>query len=54
MIMIISIIMCLVSCDHTDIMVTNEMMSAEGIVQLSKIEVYPQYLDEYMGFAVKV
>ena len=29
-------------------------MSADGIVRLSKIEVYPQYLDEYIKYAVKV
>lgn len=29
-------------------------MESDGIVRLSKIEVYPQYLDEYMKFAVEV
>lgn len=29
-------------------------MSADGIVRLSKIEVYPQYLDEYMKYATEV
>ena len=29
-------------------------MATDGIVRLSKIEVYPQYLDEYMEFAVEV
>lgn len=29
-------------------------MSADGIIRLSKIEVYPQYLDEYMKFAAEV
>ena len=29
-------------------------MSADGIVRLSKIEVYPQHLDEYMKYAVEV
>ena len=29
-------------------------MSVDGIVRLSKIEVYPQYLDEYIKYAVKV
>lgn len=29
-------------------------MSADGIVRLSKIEVYPQFLDEYMKYAVEV
>lgn len=46
--------MCLASCNHTDNMVEKEAMTADGIVRLSKIEVYPQYLDEYMMFAVEV
>lgn len=29
-------------------------MAADGIVRLSKIEVYPQYLDEYMKYATEV
>lgn len=29
-------------------------MTADGIVRLSKIEVYPAYLDEYMTYAVEV
>ena len=29
-------------------------MAADGIVRLSKIEVYPQYLDEYMKYAAEV
>ncbi len=29
-------------------------MSADGIVRLSKIEVYPQYLNEYIKYAVEV
>ena len=33
---------------------TKEPMAADGIVRLSKIEVYPQYLDEYMKFATEV
>ena len=35
-------------------MVAKQTMAADGIVRLSKIEVYPQYLDEYMKFAVEV
>ena len=31
-----------------------DSMSADGIVRLSKIEVYPQFLDEYIKYAVKV
>lgn len=31
-----------------------EPMQADGIVRLSKIEVYPQHLDEYMKYAVEV
>lgn len=41
-------------CAHSQNMVEKEMMAADGIVRLSKIEVYPQYLDEYMEFAVEV
>ena len=29
-------------------------MSADGIVRLSIIEVYPQYIDEYIKYAVEV
>lgn len=29
-------------------------MAADGIIRLSKIEVYPQYLDEYMKYATEV
>lgn len=29
-------------------------MSADGIIRLSKVEVDPEYLDEYMTFAAKV
>ena len=29
-------------------------MEADGIVRLSKIEVYPEYLDEYIKYAVEV
>ena len=35
-------------------MCAKEPMSADGIVRLSKIEVYPQHLDEYMKYAVEV
>ncbi|WP_455962751.1 flavin reductase [Bacteroides bouchesdurhonensis] len=31
-----------------------EPMTADGIVRLSKIEVYPQHLDEYMKYAAEV
>ena len=34
-------------------MCAKEPMAADGIVRLSKIEVYPQYLDEYMKFATR-
>lgn len=33
---------------------TKEPMGADGIVRLSKIEVYPQFLDEYMKHATEV
>lgn len=35
-------------------MCAKQPMSVDGIVRLSKIEVYPQFLDEYMKYAVKV
>lgn len=35
-------------------MCAKEPMVADGIVRLSKIEVYPQYLDEYMKYATEV
>ncbi|WP_278713339.1 flavin reductase [Bacteroides finegoldii] len=35
-------------------MCAKEPMGADGIVRLSKIEVYPQYLDEYMTYATEV
>lgn len=46
--------MSMVSCTDTDSMVKKEEMSADGIVRLSKIEVYPKYIDEYLKFAVDV
>ena len=35
-------------------MCVKEPMTADGIVRLSKIEVYPQHLDEYMKYATEV
>ena len=35
-------------------MCAKEPMAADGIVRLSKIEVYPQYLDEYTKYATEV
>lgn len=35
-------------------MCVKEPMASDGIVRLSKIEVYPEYLDEYIGYAVEV
>lgn len=35
-------------------MCAKEAMGADGIVRLSKIEVYPQYLDEYKKYATEV
>lgn len=35
-------------------MCAKESMGADGIVRLSKVEVYPQHLDEYMKYATKV
>lgn len=42
------------SCTQSDTMVEKEQMMDDGIVRLSKVEVYPQYLDEYMEFAMEV
>lgn len=35
-------------------MCAKQPMQADGIVRLSKIEVHPQYLDEYMNYATEV
>ncbi len=35
-------------------MCTKEPMMADGIVRLSKIEVYPQYLDKYINYVTEV
>ena len=41
----ISVILCHPAMAHS---VTKEQMHDDGIVRLSKIEVYPQYHDEYI------
>lgn len=53
-ILILSVILLLVSCALTENMVEKEKMADDGIIRLSKIEVYPQYLDEYLEFATEV
>lgn len=40
--------------DKQPSMCAKEPMTADGIVRLSKIEVYPQHLDEYMNYAAEV
>ena len=35
-------------------MCAKEEMAADGIVRLSKIEVYPQFLDEYIEYVTEV
>lgn len=40
--------------DSEPSMCAKEPMAGDGIVRLSKIEVRPEYLDEYMAFAVEV
>lgn len=40
--------------DNRQTMCDKEPMQADGIVRLSKIEVYPQYLGEYIQYAVEV
>ena len=52
---ILSIGIC--GCSHAvsmDNMCKKKPMQADGIVRLSKIRVNPQYLDEYMKYAVEV
>lgn len=53
----------LLSCSGTDRethpskqpgMCAKEKMSPDGIIRLSKIEIYPQFLDEYMKYATEV
>ena len=39
---------------NTTRMCEKDFMSADGIVRLSIIEVYPQYIDEYIKYAVEV
>lgn len=55
---IIAIIICAVTffslSAYSHDMVEKEKMATDGIIRLSKIEVYPQYIDEYMAFAVEV
>lgn len=40
--------------DKEPSMCAKEPMAADGIVRLSKVEVYPQHLDEYMRYATEV
>lgn len=40
--------------DKAPAMCAKEPMAADGIVRLSKIEIYPQYLDAYMKYAEEV
>ena len=40
--------------DNAPAMCAKEPMAADGIVRLSKIESYPQYLDAYMKYAAEV
>lgn len=40
--------------DKEPSMCAKEPMAVDGIVRLSKIEVYPQFLDEYMKYATEV
>ena len=35
-------------------MCAKEPMAADGIVRLSRIEVYPEFLDEYIKYATEV
>ena len=40
--------------DNAPAMCAKEPMAADGIVRLSKIEIYPQYIDAYLSYAVEV
>ena len=40
--------------DKAPAMCDKEPMAADGLVRLSKIEIYPQYLDAYMKYAAEV
>lgn len=40
--------------DKEPSMCAKDSMQSDGIVRLSKIEVYPQYIDEYMKYATEV
>ena len=40
--------------DNAPAMCAKEPMAADGIVRLSKIEIYPQYLDAYLRYAAEV
>ena len=40
--------------DKAPAMCAKEPMAADGIVRLSKIEIYPQYIDAYLSYAVEV
>ena len=42
------------SLDKLPGMCAQEPMTADGIIRLSKIEVYPQYLDKYINYATEV
>ena len=55
-VIIITFVFCFMSCNHesSNTMCDKQTMSESGIVRLSKIEVYPQYLDEYMKYAIEV
>jgi len=52
--LIISAVTFISLCTNSCNMAEKEQMEADGIVRLSKIEVYPQYLDEYIKLAVEV
>lgn len=42
------------SCHTQPTMCAKQPMQTDGIVRLSKIEVYPEYLDEYITYATEV
>lgn len=51
---ILSVLLLFGLLDKEPGMCAKEPMTADGIVRLSKIEVYPEHLDEYLKYAVEV
>lgn len=48
------LLFCMAMAVKAQNMCAKEQMQADGIIRLSKIEVYPEYLSEYMEYAKEV